>query len=136
VNIAASGESGAAEAPPLWVPDVRASRTDDGAFRRDGLRFYEAPVGFLCTIDRSATREQWLDHGCFVNNITLASNAFAMSACVIGDFHGLEALIKPHFALASDEEITVGIGIGYADMAREWVADRRPLEAFSKLHWV
>ena len=121
--------------PPLWAPGVRAARTDDGALRRSGLRFYEGPVGLLCTIDRYATREQWLDHGCFVNNIILASNAFAMSACVIGDFQGLEAFIEPHFALAPDEEITVGIGIGYADRARERMTDRRPLEAFSKFHW-
>jgi len=135
VNAAAAGESLAAKAPPLWAPDVRAARIDDGALRRGGLRFYEAPVGLLCTIDRNATREQWLDHGCFINNIILASNAFAMSACVIGDFQGLEACIKPRFPVASDEEITVGIGIGYADRARERMTERRPLEAFSEFHW-
>jgi nitroreductase len=135
VNIAATGEARAAEVPPRWAPDVRAARIDDGALRRGGLRFYEAPVGFLCTIDRNATREQWLDHGCFVNNIILASNAFAMSACVIGDFQGLEACIEPSFAMASDEEITIGIGIGDADRARERITERRPLEVFSEFHW-
>ena len=89
VNIAAAGESRTAKAPPLWARGVCAARTDDGALRRRGLRFYEGPVGLLCTIDRIATREQWLDHGCFVNNIILASSAVAMSACVIGDLQGL-----------------------------------------------
>ena len=89
VNIAAAGESRAANAPPLWAPGVRAARTDDGALRRRGLRFYEGPVGLLCTIDRIATREQWLDHGCFVNNIILAARAVAMSTCFIGVLQGL-----------------------------------------------
>ena len=58
-----------------------------------------------------------------------------MSACVIGDFQGLEACIEPSFAMASDEETTIGIGIGYADRARERMTERRPLEVFSEFHW-
>ena len=86
VNAAATGEQQAAAAPPRRAPEVRAAAADADALRRGGLSFYEAPVGLLCTISRTATREQWLDHGCFVNNVILASNAFVMSACTIGDF--------------------------------------------------
>jgi len=83
VNIMAAGISRVAEAPTLWARDVRAARTYDGELSHVGLPFYEAPVGLLCAIDRNATLEEWLEHGCFVNNIIVAANAFVMRACII-----------------------------------------------------
>ena len=135
MNITAVGISRAAEASTLWARDVRATRTDDGDLSHVGLRLYEAPVRLLCTIDRNAPREQRMDHGCFLNNIIPAVNAFAMRAYIIVQFHGLETFIELLFAITSDGEIIFGIGGGYADRVGEPVTDRRRLEAFSKLHW-
>lgn len=135
VNGFAAGDAHTDGAPPRWSPDLRASQSGDAALRRGGLRFYEAPVGLLCTISRDASPEDWLDHGGFINNILLGANAFALSTCLIGDFRGLETRVAPRFGLPPDQEITVGIGIGYAERARERLTERQPLEAFTAFHW-
>lgn len=135
VNAAALGEELASSSPPKWHPEALGARVDAGELRRAGLRFYEAPVGLICTLGRTAGYQEWLDHGCFVNSVVLAAMSYDLDTCVIGDFIGLEGILGDAVDVNDDEAITVGIGIGYSDEGRKRRADRRPLEDYVSFAW-
>lgn len=135
VNLSAAAEQQVIQTPPLWRPGMNLANTEIAAMRRGGLRFYEAPVGLICTIKRNAAKATWLEHGGFINNIQLAANAYALSTCLIGDYAGIEDTIADVVPIPPDEEITVGIGIGYADNPKEKLTTRDPLDAFTTFYW-
>lgn len=136
VQDAAPGEGRLVEARPLWPAGGLPAGLDPGMMRRGGLRFYEAPVGLLCTIHRGASRMEWLEHGNFVYAIVLAACEYGLASCIIGDFHGLDELLADCVGLdLAHEEITVGIGLGYAEDERRPLVDRKELDDLATFRW-
>ncbi len=136
VTAAAAGENRLASQPAKWAEAGLSVSADRAAVRRGGLRFYEAPVGLLCTIRKQAGLIEWLDHGCFVYAVGLAAAAFELDTCIIGDFNGLDDLLAAEAQLnLAEEEISVGIGLGYAEGVRRPLLERRPLDEFATFYW-
>lgn len=136
VTAAATGEGRLQGLPEQWAPGMFGPNVDRAAVRRGGLRFFEAPVGVLCTIPVDASPPAWLDHGGFICAFDLAVVAFGLTACVIGDFHGMDDILAEPAGLDPEREtITVGIGVGYSDRRRGVVSDRKPLDAIATFNW-
>lgn len=136
VEDAAAGEGRLAEERPLWPAAGLPAGLDPGMMRRSGLRFYEAPVGLLCTIPRGAGRVEWLDHGGFVYAIAMAACEYGLASCIIADFHGLDELLAGCADLdLAEEEISVGIGLGYAEDERRPLVARMPLAEMATFRW-
>ncbi len=109
---------------------------DPAELRRAGLRFFEAPIGLVCTLGRNASEHEWMEHGGFVYGICIAAAEYNLATCIIGDFRLLEDVLAPFVATpGSDETISVGIGIGYQDTRASGRSDRHDLEAFATFSW-
>lgn len=114
------------------TPDDR----DPAEVRRGGLRFFEAPIGLICTLRRNASEHEWLEHGGFVYGICIAAAEYNLATCVIGDFRLLEDVLAPFVATSeADETISVGIAIGYQDAREPGRTVRRDLDAFVSAAW-
>lgn len=136
VNAAAAGENRLIERPLPWAVEAGPPSGETAAQRRGGLRFYEAPVGLICSIRRDADHEDWMAHGAFVYGVSLAAGAFGLDTCIIGDFYGLDDLLSGALPLHRHAEIiSLGIGVGYRDEARHAPISRRPLDDFANFAW-
>lgn len=116
--------------------DPNDGRTSIATMRRLSLRYFEAPVGILCTMPKSSPEEALLDHGCFVYGIELAAMAFGLNACVIGAYANLEeCLAKATQIDPGSERLTCGVALGYSEVKPRLAAARRPLADYARFNW-
>lgn len=109
---------------------------DPAENRRAGLRFYEAPIGLICSLRRNASEHEWLELGGFVYGVCIAAAEYNLATCVIGDFRLLEDVLAPFIAApGADQTIAVGIAIGYQDVREPGRTDRHDLDDFATFSW-
>jgi nitroreductase len=77
--------------------------------------FFEAPVGLIFTIHATLTKHSWLDQGLFLQNLMLAAHARGLATCPQVSFVRFQAIIADQLGLGSDESVTCGMSLGYAD---------------------
>jgi nitroreductase len=71
--------------------------------------FFDAPVGFIFTIDSALTKHSWLDFGLFLQNLMLAAHARGLATCPQVSFVRYQSVIAEQLALAPEEAVTCGI---------------------------
>jgi nitroreductase len=109
-------------------------RTDMAARARNFV-FFDAPVGFIFTIDSALTKHSWLDFGLFLQNLMLAAHARGLATCPQVSFVRYQSVIAEQLGLAPDEAVTCGMSLGYADRhaaVNRLGMPREPLEAFTR----
>jgi nitroreductase len=97
--------------------------------------FFDAPVGFIFTIDSTLTKHSWLDFGLFLQNIMLAAHARGLATCPQVSFVRYQSVIAEQLGLAPEEAITCGMSLGYADKhaaVNQLGMPREPLGAFTR----
>lgn len=85
------------------------------AVHRRNYEFFDAPVGFIFTIDRDLGLGSWLDYGMFINSIMLAARGFGLETCAQAAFCQYHAVIQDWLKIPKEEMIVVGMSLGYAD---------------------
>jgi len=94
------------------------TREDRAGMRAQGQRnykFFDAPVGMICTIHRDLETGSWLDYGMFLQNIMIAARARGLDTCAQAawtDFHGP---VREVLGIGQEEIIIAGMALGYAD---------------------
>ncbi len=78
-------------------------------------RFFDAPVGFIFTIDRVLEQGSWLDYGMFLQNIMVAARARGLDTCPQAAFTPFHRVIGQALDLPSGEMVVCGMSLGYAD---------------------
>jgi nitroreductase len=97
------------------------------------FRFFDAPVGFIFTIDRVLEQGSWLDYGMFLQNIMVAARARGLDTCPQAAFIHYHKIIKQHLDLQDSEMVVCGMALGWADLAKvenTLVTEREPLDTF------
>ena len=97
--------------------------------------FFDAPVGFIFTIDSTLTKHSWLDFGLFLQNLMLAAHARGLATCPQVSFVRYQSIIAEQLRLAPEEVVTCGMSLGYADKeaaVNQLGMPREPLEAFTR----
>jgi nitroreductase len=97
--------------------------------------FFDAPVGFIFTIDSALTKHSWLDFGLFLQNLMLAAHARGLATCPQVSFVRYQSIIAEQLGLAPAEAVTCGMSLGYADAhaaVNQLGMPREPLEAFTR----
>ena len=97
--------------------------------------FFDAPVGFIFTIDSALTKHSWLDFGLFIQNLMLAARARGLATCPQVSFVRYQSIIAEQLRLAPEEIVTCGMSLGYADekaAVNRLGMPREPLEAFTR----
>jgi nitroreductase len=97
--------------------------------------FFDAPVGFIFTIDRVLQQGSWMDYGMFLQNIMVASRARGLDTCPQAAFMQFHRIIERHLGLAGDEMVVCGMSLGYADpdaIVNRLVTEREPVSGFAR----
>lgn len=98
------------------------------------LRFFDAPVALMVTIDRDLEIGSWLDLGMFVQSILIAAQGHGLNSCPQAIFARFHPVVRRELAIPDGEIIVCGIAIGHADPdapANRLVPEREPVEAFT-----
>jgi nitroreductase len=98
------------------------------------LRFFDAPVALMVTIDRDLEIGSWLDLGMFVQNILIAAQGHGLNSCPQAIFARFHPVVRRELAIPENEVVVCGIAIGKADpdaRANALVPEREPVEAFT-----
>jgi len=86
------------------------------------LRFFGAPVGLVCVIDRRLEIGSWLDYGMFLQNIAVAARARGLDTCHMAVFAQFGETIRRLLAIPDGDVIVCGVALGHED--RDWPANR------------
>jgi nitroreductase len=98
------------------------------------LRFFDAPVALMVTIDRDLEIGSWLDLGMFVQNILIAAQGHGLNSCPQAIFARFHPVVRRELAIPENEVVVCGIAIGKADPdapANALVPEREPVGGFT-----
>lgn len=98
-------------------------------------RFFDAPVGIFCFIDRRMGPPQWSDLGMFLQTFMLLATERGLDTCA-QEAWAMWSQAVAEFVGAPDEEMLFcGIALGHADPdapVNHLESDRMPLEAWAR----
>lgn len=112
-------------------------RGDKAGMRRQteaNLRFFDAPVALMLTIDRDLEIGSWIDLGMFLQNLLIAAQGHGLDSCPQAIFARFHPVVRRELAIPEDEIVVCGIAIGKADPdapANRLVPEREPVESFT-----
>jgi nitroreductase len=95
------------------------------------FEFFGAPVGLFFVIDTRMGHGQWAHLGMFMQSLALAAIERGVSSCMQEAWARMRKPLHAHFALDSNEMITCGMALGYADESapvNQLRSDRAPVE--------
>jgi nitroreductase len=95
--------------------------------------FFDAPVGFIFTMDRDMEIGSWLDTGMFLQSIMVAARSFGLETCPQAAFASYPKAIQRVLSLPDDQQVICGMALGYADpeaVVNTFVTEREPLSSF------
>lgn len=98
------------------------------------FRFFDAPVGFMFTIDRVMGRGSLMDYGMFMQNLMVAARGHGLHTCPQAAWNGFAKIILPHIGAGDNEMLVCGMSLGYADPADKvntFITPREPVESFT-----
>lgn len=141
--------------PEQWVPPYSERRRENGwglygvvgiakgekekmhAQHQRNFRFFDAPVGFMFTIDRVMGRGSLVDYGTFLQNVMLGARARGLHTCPQAAWLRFSKIALPHVGAGPDEMLVCGMSMGYADETAKvntFHTPRLAVEAFTR--WV
>lgn len=98
------------------------------------LRFFDAPVALMLTIDRDLEIGSWLDLGMFVQNLLIAAQANGLDSCPQAIFAQFHPIVRRELAIPEEEIVVCGIALGKADPnapPNRLMPEREPVESFT-----
>ncbi len=98
-------------------------------------RFFDAPVGFMFTVNRGMGRGSLLDYGTFLQNIMVAARGRGLHTCPQQAWNLFNKIVLPHIGAGPDEMLVCGMSLGYADESAVVNSFRTPrvgVEEFSR----
>jgi nitroreductase len=114
---------------------TRENKAGMAAQHARNYKFFDAPVGFIFTIDRIMEQGSWLDYGMFLENIMVAARGRGLDTCPQAAFTQFHRLIAEELGLPDNEMVVCGMALGYADMSKvenTLQTERAPLIDFVK----
>ncbi|KAK7036425.1 hypothetical protein VNI00_011622 [Paramarasmius palmivorus] len=80
--------------------------------------FYGAPVAFVFTIHQDLTQGSWLDVGCFIQNMILASRTRGLASVCQESISKYHQVLRRYLPIAAHEIVAVGMAVGYPDLEK------------------
>ena len=99
--------------------------------------FFDAPVGFIFTIDRVMAKGSWLDYGMFLENIMVAARGRGLDTCPQAAFTQFHRVIARELGLGEHEMVVCGMALGVADpdaVANRLTTARASVDEFARFH--
>jgi nitroreductase len=98
-------------------------------------RFFDAPVGFMFTLDRVLERGSLVDYGMFLQNIMVAARGRGLHTCPQAAWNHYGKIVLPHIGAGPDEMLVCGMSMGYADesaLVNSYHTPREPVAAITR----
>jgi nitroreductase len=98
------------------------------------FRFFDAPVGFMFTLDRVMGRGSLVDYGMFMQNLMVAARGHGLHTCPQAVWNGFGRIILPHIGAGEHEMLVCGMSLGYADpdhVVNSFYTPREPAASFT-----
>lgn len=98
-------------------------------------RFFDAPVGLFCFIDRHMGPPQWADLGMFLQTFMLLATERGIDTCPQEAWAMWSRAVAEFVGAPDDEMLFCGIAVGHADpdaAVNRLVSERMPLEAWAR----
>jgi nitroreductase len=99
--------------------------------------FFDAPVGFIFTIDRVLAQGSWLDYGMFLENVMIAARGRGLDTCPQAAFNQFHRVIAEVLGLGPHEAVVCGMALGFADpdaVANRLATERADVDEFARFH--
>jgi nitroreductase len=116
---------------------VKGEKDKMHAQHQRNYKFFDAPVGFMFTLDRVMGRGSLMDYGMFLENIMVAARGRGLHTCPQAAWNGFSKIILPHIGAGADEMLVCGMALGYADESapvNKFHTPRLAVEEFT--HWL
>ena len=97
-------------------------------------KFFDAPIGFLFTINRILEKGSWLDYGMFLENIMVAARGRGLDTCPQAAFTPFYRIISDFLNMPENETLVCGMSLGYADndaVENTLVTEREPVAGWA-----
>ncbi len=85
------------------------------AQQQRNFKLFDAPVGFMFTIDKVMGRGSLLDFGMFLQSLMVAARAQGLHTCPQAAWNGFSKIILPLVGAQENEMLVCGMSLGYAD---------------------
>jgi nitroreductase len=98
-------------------------------------RFFDAPVGLICTIDRALEIGSWLDYGMFLQNICIAARGRGLDTCPQAAFANYQRIVRAQLDITDNEIVVCGMALGHADPVapeNRFPVERAPVDEFAR----
>ena len=83
--------------------------------RSRNFKFFGAPVGMIFTISEELEVGSWLDYGCFIQNLMIASRGYGLHTCPQAIFADVPNPVYKVLSIPQTEIIVCGMSLGYID---------------------
>ncbi len=100
-------------------------------------QFFGAPVGIIITGNVKLGTPQYLDIGIYLQSLMLLAREKGLHTAPQGFWRGFSETARAHLHYPDDEEVLVGMSMGYGDPTNpvnDLYADRAPLEELVHFH--
>ena len=97
--------------------------------------FFDAPVGFIFTMDRQLGRGMFIDYGMFLGNLMTAARARGLDTCAQAAFADYHQTIRQVLGIPENELVVCGMSLGYADDTapeNRLATEREPVQKFTE----
>lgn len=79
------------------------------------FRFFDAPVGLFCTMDKQLGRGSLLDCGMFLQTLMIAARSRGLHTCPQAAWLGFSSIVMPLIGAPDNEMLVCGMALGHAD---------------------
>ncbi len=99
--------------------------------------FFDAPVGFIFTVNRSLGYAAWIDYGMFMGNLMAAARGRGLHTCPQFAWAQFHRLIRSELAIPDEQKILCGMSLGYEDeraIENSLRTERAPVSEWTTFH--
>jgi nitroreductase len=126
-------ELGEAMYERLGIP--REDRAGRFAHLARNFRFFDAPVGVFCFVDRRMGPPQWSDLGMFLQTFMLAATERGLDTCAQEAWANWSQAVAEFVGAPEEEMLFCAVAVGHADPdapVNRLESDRMPLEQWAR----
>ena len=101
----------------------------------NNFKFFGAPVGLFCLVDRQMGPPQWSDLGMYLQSLMLLLREAGVDSCPQECWSIFHQTVRTFLGAPEEQMLFCGMAIGYKDQAaavNRLQADRAPLEDFCR----
>ncbi len=101
------------------------------------FRFFGAPVGLFCFVDRRMNAPQWADLGMYLQTLMLLLEERGLASCAQESWSAYHRTVSDFVHSDPAHMLFCGMAVGYADTAHpvnHFARERAPLETFATFH--